>query len=175
MSFKGLFSKYVADESAVSDDQPQTSPSARVLVAITNADPDMQLVSGSLYDAVSMAVQELKVWMVESLAPLPVMSKLSDPKDEVAVLEVLDYCRERGLRIVFVKGTVEWGNVGKGVIMSFGSTGAIVSTLLEAAIILPRNDSWGTFHITNDLPNTEERSIAGQAFLKAKAASGISK
>ena len=144
-----LFGRYIrkldepTSQSAVPESQ--RSKMDRFIISISLAQESDMRFSGELYDHASGCVHSEDMWVVESLCPVPLISgAIPDVTREhmMSLMRRLAGSTEC-FRIVCGMGSVEFGSIGTGPRMAYGSCGRIVSCVVEGAVLLPSKDSWG--------------------------------
>jgi len=130
-----LFSESIEDD---------VSLEQRVVVGITLGDLSENLVSYELYQQVSQMKEIYKMWIVESLSPLPLISISfkEDAKDSIQQLLNWLCVDSEKLRAIIGVGSVQYGIHGSDALMSYGSSGKLISNIIRGCVLLPRKSSW---------------------------------
>jgi hypothetical protein len=84
-------------------------------------------------------------WLIESINPLPLLTRIEDDSVAVALNQILSEVSnyEPGVRVVAALGTVEFGlSGGQKTRFSVGSSGAVVCDVVSGCYKLPMNSSW---------------------------------
>lgn len=171
---KQLFGNYIDKKTIDSIVKECTKKSVsniekRIIIAISNRN-SQDLFSLGLYNHVVEELIENKVWIIESLAPIPFISAPSDTVDKNIFLELLECLHKSDypLRIVAAVGEVEYGLIGRSVRMAYGSSGKIVSIVIQAVVNLPYEFSWYDKGICEliSLPYGLSSNVAGIQFYK---------
>jgi hypothetical protein len=140
-STKKIFENFVSDTDSFGQSAPwEMQNMSRVLVIPTQHDARSPLVSEELYRAV--AETSRYGCLIESVAPLPLLSFPSDKDTDECLSALIEYLHRKKLRVIIVEGVVQHGNLGGGQRISFGSSGILVALAIEAAVDLPRPYSW---------------------------------
>lgn len=131
--------------------------------------------TGSIADRIDAMGIDLSVWMVESLNPVVALS--AELKPGLLNLPALaTTCKKHNCRFVAASGTMEFGIVGGGTRMSYGSVTPLWSRLISAALQLHGSDSWVSGELWTEiyLQEVELRDVDGTKFYRiARAGEGV--
>lgn len=136
-SNKNLVDKAFA--SAVGEDPSESDiQQRRIVCAITRT--QLPIVDEELYEKVGVYCCDIEGLVVESVSPIPLVSFV-----DIEILpDVLQFCKQgTHARVVAAIGEVRFGLLSeKSPIMSYGSSGPIVSHVIRGACLLPYAASW---------------------------------
>lgn len=168
---KALFGRYINDiDKPGLCEAKKGGQFKRLIVSISCSEKSAIRFSTELCDHISVIFPLNENFLVDSLSPLPVLSAaMEDLNGEVlkkALKKIIGPKKE--FRVVCAIGAVEFGKIGKSNIMSYGSSGQIVSSVIEGLVLLPPRYSWGDETICNLLktPLSEAQEISGSIFYK---------
>ncbi|GEM_PF-6646287 len=131
-------------DNIIDEDQETLSPrerQERIIVSV--AETGSQPLSEQLYELVAQEHIQ-NIWTIESLAPIPLLSKVAG-KDDTLAFDVLFQklmVKPGAYRIVAAWDQVIYGTIGTTYHMVFGSTGSVVGDVLKGCLALPQNCSW---------------------------------
>lgn len=138
-----------------------------VLILVNNGAEPFTGTIGDRIDAIGI---DNNVWLIESLNPVVALSaELDSGLIDFPVLATA--CRKHDCRFIAACGDVDFGIVGSGTRMSYGSVTRLWSLLISAALHFDGSDSWisGELRATTssgDWAKIELRDVEGTQFYR---------
>ncbi len=165
-----IFGRYIDINKVGLSEPNEAKQSNRLLISISCSEKSNIRFSNDLYNHISCNFPFDDNILVDSLSPVPL---LSAPLENVSGDGVERLLRRiigpnRAFRVVCAIGAVQFGKIGQSNIISYGSSGQLVSSVLEGAVIFPPRFSWGDEIICNllKIPLMEAQKISGINFFR---------
>lgn len=136
-----LFGKYISSpEKIQAANFPVRESQTRVLVVFTKKGD--KLLSEDLYNRISDLSNSSDLWIIESLAPIPLASAQLEKINKQDLENLLIWINKSSLRGILAISRVSYGTIGHGVRFTHGTISSDMASLLEAAFILDKTSSW---------------------------------